>query len=408
MHVYRLSILCFLIISSVKVFGQWEPCGNGLPLGHFAFDLVTVGNELLIATDNQIYRSGILGDNWSPSSAGLPSSDSAMYSLMVHGSRVFAGADSAIYYSDDNGISWSLSWVTDSRVLEFAEDSSALYVVTRTAGCLKSIDNGQSWNAANNGLQTDSLTDILAVGNRLFVGSQRFGLYVSEDAGNSWLALPVIQDPFNIQEIVYNGSDIFIGLRHWPHGNHYIMRSPDWGSSWTQINSPTFYQGWSVLANTGIAVGSAVLFAGEQVYRGSDYGVSWENYSQGSSFPYNSFHSTDDYIFLASGDYFSPELLYRRPLSQVLGVDNSVIEESRIELYPNPASEQLEVKFPLTNSSIIQVTIADVLGEVVLTKRVNNTPSLKIEVANLESGSYTVSLIKEDGTGYNQRLIVQH
>ena len=396
-----------LSIGVFNVFGQWEPCGNGLPQGAYAFDMVTVGNELLIATDAQIYRSGILGDNWSASSTGLPSSDQGVMSLMVHQGRVFAGSDSAIYYSDDNGFSWSLSLNTGKRVLEFAEDNVALYAVTHGGGCLKSTDNGLTWQTSNNGLQTDTLTNILAVDNKLYIGSRYYGLYISEDSGVSWTASVTSQDPINVQEVITNGSEIFIGLRLWPHGSHYIMKSSDLGSTWSQITSSIFYQGYSILATTGICVGSAVLFAGEQVFLGSDFGTTWENYSQGSSFPYYSFHATNEYIFLCSGDYFSPELLYRRPLAQVLDVNEVSTETETLGLYPNPASTLVNLKVPASLSSIQKFTVTDQLGKAVISGKFENS-EYKIPIDDLSDGAYVVSVSMADGSILNEQFMVQH
>ncbi|MBP9152306.1 MAG: T9SS type A sorting domain-containing protein [Flavobacteriales bacterium] len=407
MYKSRFAYTFLFTLWMFNALAQWESCGTGLPQGAFAYDLVNVGSELLMATDSQVYRSGILGDNWIPSSTGLPPSDLRMNSLIVHQGRVFLGSDSAIYYSDDDGLSWSLSWITEARVVEFAEDSSALYAVSRGGGCLKSIDDGLSWQPSNSGFQTDTLTSILAVDNKLYIGSLYYGLYVSEDAGDTWISLTISQDPINVFEIISNGFEIFIGVRLWPHGNHYIMKSSDWGSSWTQINSSAFFQGFSILATTGICVGSAVLFAGEQVFLGSDYGSSWQSYSQGSSFPYNSFHATDEYLFLASGDFFSPELLYRRPLSQVLDVDEALSQRESFGLFPNPASEQVQILVSKNSHLSMQhITVTDQLGKAIFSQKFDGS-AFVLPTGRISDGAYMVSVWMEDGSILNKRLMVQ-
>ena len=52
-----------------------------------------------------------------------------------------------------------------------------------------STDNGQSWNAVNNGLTDFDVNAIIAVGSKLFVGTQDSGIFLSLDNGATWLAV---------------------------------------------------------------------------------------------------------------------------------------------------------------------------------------------------------------------------
>jgi hypothetical protein len=88
--------------------------------------------------------------------------------------------------------------------------------------------------------------------------------------------------------------------------------------------------------------------------------------------------------------------------------DNSIgireSEEYTLELYPNPANDQVQFNVTGSNSEIEHVTIQDQLGKVVAVQKVSGLKST-IHVEHLYSGVYVVSVKLRDGSVVRSRLL---
>ena len=73
-------------------------------------------------------------------------------------------------------------------------------------------------------------------------------------------------------------------------------------------------------------------------------------------------------------------------ISQILGVENTVFEN--FTYFPNPTSGVVTLK---NNSSIEKVVLRNILGAVVLETAINATQT-SIDLSNLSSGSYILSV----------------
>jgi hypothetical protein len=109
-----------------------------------------------------------------------------------------------------------------------------------------------------------------------------------------------------------------------------------------------------------------------------------------------------------------PDIIYNWDLSSYyidgveLREDNSIgISEagkSTLELYPNPANDQVQINVTGSNSEMEFVTIKDQLGKVVANQRVSGLKST-IHVEHLYSGVYVVSVKLRDGSVVRSRLL---
>lgn len=90
-------------------------------------------------------------------------------------------------------------------------------------------------------------------------------------------------------------------------------------------------------------------------------------------------------------------------ISIEVGIEEAT--QMQLEVYPNPATEQIIVAFENTAAS--SLNIIDATGRVVFTQTYNEIGSvlLPINVSELASGSYTVQLINADQVGIKRLLI---
>lgn len=87
---------------------------------------------------------------------------------------------------------------------------------------------------------------------------------------------------------------------------------------------------------------------------------------------------------------------------QLLSVDNVQLEASKISLYPNPASDVITLK---TDISISNISIANNLGQVVLSKGSNFSQTNEINISNLNPGIYFMSINSDDGKTETRKFV---
>jgi photosystem II stability/assembly factor-like uncharacterized protein len=170
--------------------------------------------NLTIGTQSGIFRSDDGGDTWRRLAAPAPAL--AVWSLTrdpVNPDVIFAGYEPCdIHRSEDNGESWKRLPVVGSypdvtaapdmpkRVTAIAVDRAnprELYASLEIGGLLRSLDAGQHWAAAIDGLYVvEDAVDLHAVvvspaaAGRLTV-TTRVGVFRSDDHGEHWRKLPV-------------------------------------------------------------------------------------------------------------------------------------------------------------------------------------------------------------------------
>jgi len=161
----------------------------------------------------------------------------------------------------------------------FTSDSANLYMGTQKAGVFRSNDNGNSWIEVNNGL-TNKFVQALAISDdKIFAGTFGFiggGLFSSNNHGNNWIKLnfgwPIYYD-ISISSIAIDGENIFVGSEYIG-----IFRSTDGGNTWTEVNNGLTNQNINALAISG-----KNIFAGTQngMFLSTDNGDTWTAVNNG-------------------------------------------------------------------------------------------------------------------------------
>ncbi|MFO7869270.1 MAG: hypothetical protein R6U95_08245 [Bacteroidales bacterium] len=277
-----LSIILFIAYFSHAQY-NW---GN-LPLGGGGFVSAVIASE---TEENVIYARTDVGgayrweahtETWTPLNDWIQNNETGLWGIeslalsaqesnmvfMFAGIDYFDNGKSAILISDDYGETFTQVEVTSQfkahgngmgrqtgeRLVVDPNNSDILFCGTRRDGLFKSTDGGYNWSeiasfpvtttANDNGICFVEFDNTSSVQNgatqRIFAGVSRSGntnLYVSEDGGNTWNAIPSQPTTYMPQRMAQNSNgSIFItyGNGSGPHAHWDIAsESMDAGAVW--------------------------------------------------------------------------------------------------------------------------------------------------------------------------------
>ena len=149
----------------------------------------------------------------------------------------------------------------------YAAPKGVLFAGTEGAGVFRSTDRGNSWTPLNTGLHYEpgegftGVTALVQKGDAFYAGTRRT-LYASTDGGNTWHPVPNFRNPESISGIVIIGDRIYVGTL-----NTGVWYSDDDGDSWLQVNDgfgPMLIRELSSIGTTLVAG------VGDRVFRKRD------------------------------------------------------------------------------------------------------------------------------------------
>ncbi|HPT29059.1 MAG TPA: YCF48-related protein [Bryobacteraceae bacterium] len=152
--------------------------------------------QILLGTLNGLYRGGATGSPWTL--VGVTKADKAprVLSVTAAGTRIVVRTSSALYLSDDTGLSWRpLSLLLPTSIvydIAVPADPSDPILLATAKGLVSSSDQGRKWSLVTGGLDDGTVSAVQYQPNRRgSVWLVRFGqLYESHDFGRSWRTHP--------------------------------------------------------------------------------------------------------------------------------------------------------------------------------------------------------------------------
>jgi len=250
---------------------HWEVAGTGLPVAgsFFVFSVATQGQYVFAGTNSGVWRSADNGDTWMKVTNGH--ADTIVNLVATTSDRVFFMTSSHIYRSDDHGNTWipSLNGTSGEFIfVSFVNNGSALFALDGYSGIYKSVNNGSSWSLISN----ISPGNLINVGSHLIANlGQNLGR--SDDDGSTWT---LVTGSLPIYIIVSKGSSIYAG------GFGYFRRSDDLGSTWIPITNgiPLDYINSMGVDNSSVYVGTNTY----GTYRTDNDGMRWYPANNGLPF----------------------------------------------------------------------------------------------------------------------------
>lgn len=197
------------------------------------------------------------GRTWVPSFAGVNSG--FVYSMCLVGDYVFIGTENGVYRSTDYGASWAKANLDVDKsyyIGVMATDGKNLYIGNQADGIQMTSDLGKTWVSLNKGLINRTVYSFSNYKDVIVAGSNHGRVYLSKDNGNTWVPKLVGLNISNVKATAVSGNNIFAG------GNSYLYSSSDLGESWVE-------QGYQA-AGRGI---TSLLVDGNNFFATSDNGV---------------------------------------------------------------------------------------------------------------------------------------
>jgi BNR/Asp-box repeat. len=215
----------------------------------------------------------------------------------VNNTTLFAGIDTGIYTTINNGISWEAAntGLPKNRVHSLVITNKNIFAGTIGAGVYLSTNNGANWSAVNNGIpSTSTIYSMVAIDTNVFA-SATGGIYRTTNNGLSWVLVNNMSSyGFTLAA---DDSNIFAGA----YQSIYV--SSNNGANWTSINNSGFPTNAGIFA---IAVGDGKLFASTDsgVYISINNGNTWNKANTGLSGNWVvKFTISDTIIFAGTNNY---------------------------------------------------------------------------------------------------------
>ncbi len=174
--------------------------------------LTNTSGHLFAGTNSGVFRTTDNGNNWID--MGLTGKFIQRLAISASG-IIFAGATSGIYRSTDNGISWTQTSLINTSIGAIAINSLGhVFAGTRDGGgILRSTDNGNNWTQINNGLNHLNIFSLQINSNGyIFAGTIGGGVYSSinsttdinetEDLPAEFALYQNYPNPFNPETVI--------------------------------------------------------------------------------------------------------------------------------------------------------------------------------------------------------------
>jgi hypothetical protein len=369
------------VILSTDNGSNWSDANSGLPVNTEINSLLVTpsrsGGNILIAgsslvpvtnTGHPLYYTTNQGALWvAPTGGNILGNN--VRSMLKFGTSIFAGTLSAIYVSDDSGITWKES-AAIQNVFTLAANATTIFAGTETwagkvgQGVFISTDNGTTWNASNSGLTENDVSCLVISGantssQMIFAGTAG-AVFHSTNNGAQWEKVSSgLPNTYVVSlEVVSTGpssTNLFAGT------DSGTFVSTNNGTSWNPANGALDTNTISSFLAVGSNIFATTQYTYDGVFLSTDNGTSWNDVSTGLP-KYEISSLAFDGTILYAGTQGSG--VWSRPLTEfaISAVAQTPTTALQIQSYPNPFSQSTTVTFSSQDVGFAEVRVVNLLG----------------------------------------------
>lgn len=295
----------------------WSQANNGLPVDtgwspggyyylKYAFDLLNVDGNLFCGTQKGVYFSTDNGQSWSAKNQGLPLIK--IRKLFRSGAYLFALSDNMIYRTTYSTIQWSP--VFSGSQFKGITGIGDTLMLASASGVFISSDEGSSWQTWNEGLEDLSVISCQSHCDTFFAGASNSGLYYRKINGSQWQKMNHGLLCSSIGPLKANGEWL-VACDY-----HKLFRTRDEGNSWEPLTIPESVRFLSAIEMDTDALIASITYpawppAYAGIYHSNDVGLNW---TLASNLPYyddpyrlylyeNQLYAWEDNRLFVSDDY---------------------------------------------------------------------------------------------------------
>ncbi len=402
MRFKKRTFLAILIMFCSALHAQqvpWQMCDISA-CSNWNFDFIESQGKLFSTS----CISNDSGSTWIPSGGGYP----AFLSYEKNSTGIFAGTDSVIALSTDNGTSWNQVYTSGylNFIFDLAVLNDSIYAATRTGGVVMTPDNGVNWISSNNGLPTDSTFCILVSGTVMYVGLSGHGVYRSTDSGQNWVSSNIgLPANSSIRSLVDDGIILYAST------NTGLYVSWDTGITWNLSNYPGPHPVNLLAVDNVVLAGGVNPSANGGLFRTLDHGLTWTLYSNGlnnqCSYVVGALYASPTHIFCGMG-----ESMCMGGQTDIFRIDRGLIttglpayeniSQASVQVYPNPFSEFVYVS--TQDDSMHNLRIFDLANREIL--KTNFTKSVSVSTSELPAGFYFYE-VSRSGVSNSRGVLVK-
>lgn len=394
-------VFAICTLFSVTSEAQWIPT-NGPP--NYVSTFAISDSNIFAGTIEGFQQGGVYlttdnGQIWTETSLR----NKSVYSLVISGTKIFAGTSDNIYLSTDKGQLWSPTSFNNLAQHLIISGSNIFAGVdfAQYSGIYRSTDNGQTWTQTS--LQ-EGILSLIVDGPNIFAGT--YDVNRSTDNGQTWVK--IYHGYEELFSLAANGSNIFAGTYH------KILSTTNGGLTWSYTNFNCSVFSCTTIRSSNIFAGSLGGNCG--LYLSANNGLNWTLRNEGLiDSNINSVVLTDEFIFVGT----QSNHVWKRPLNELIGINKISNEVSQsfslLQNYPNPFNPTTKIKFGIAElrgqKSEVRLIIYDILGREVTTlvneKLLPGTYEVEWDGSKYVSGVYFYRLSATEFTETRKMVLVK-